>query len=680
MVIKDCADRLSAMRTLCVSAMILTALVVVEARDSRPTEEQQRMIKKRVDQLTRPFGPGKKKEAIEKLIEASRDESMAADERYVVLMTLISLAREAGDAEHWLEAVNAMLDGYDVERDEEMTTLLVEFLKSAKPGTPLQLIVDEALAQIEQAAEEDRFGDANVLLAAASDAVRRVPNEKLKATVTAARQTFAAREKEWKEFEAAKQKLMTDSGNAAANFTVGRWYAVRKQDWETALPFLEKGNDAEWKAAAALERTEPTRADEQANVGNAWYEIGEKATGTTRMALMVHAGEWYKRAEPSATSGLLKQHLADRLAEIAKLGAPLAAPAADAAALPVGGWVDLLPKVKQSDHAIVGTWKRLPEGGLVCDEFRHNSRVMAPVVVTGSFELQWTFTRRTGSEAVGLIWPVGDTACVLQLDAWNGTVSGLELVDGNHVRELVGTSSSVARSTPLVNGKPHTVHVKVTLLKDKATIEAILDDRAIINWQGKTSQLAMSGAHALPIANTIGLIAFDASVELRELKVKLVRGVRGAVPGRGFWLGDDWKNPLHEVAARPPREVIGKCLDWNNKKYLIVREKMSLPKAYRLAQQVKGRLLTISSEDEENMLLKHGENQVYWLSGWHPSGGEWRDERNRPLRYKVLPGPGQPNLLPWEWKAAFNTNSSERGWHDVPCDHSYCACIEWGEE
>jgi len=681
---KSYADWLSGpalIRTFTLATMILPGFVGLEARDSKPTEEQQRTIQKGVDELTRSFGPSQKKEAIQKLVDASHNESFSSDERYVVLRTLISFTRDAGDAEHWLDAVNALLANYDLDRDQEKSRLLVEFLKTARPGIPLQLIVDEALAQIELAADQDRFSDASALLAATGDVVRRASNEKLKASVMAARLKFASREKEWKEFEAAK--LRVESGNPGANFTVGRWYAVQKQDWQTALPFLERGNDAKWKAAATLELAAPTEAAEQVAIGNAWFEIGEKAAGTTKTMLMRHAGDWYERAEPHVTSPLLKQNLADRLGKIADLATvvPAQTTKGEALALPVGEWIDLLSKIKLSDHAIVGNWNRLPEGrGLVCDEFRYNSRVMAPAVVTGCFELQWRFIRRTGSEAVGLIWPVGNTACVLQLDAWKGTVSGLESVDEKLVRELVGTNASIARPTPLINGKSHAVHVKVNQFSEQASIEITLDDRQVINWQGKMSQLAMSGAHSLPIANTIGVIAFDASVELQELKVKLNKGVRAGVPGRGFWLGGDWRNGLHEVADRPSRDVAGKCLDWNGKKYLFVREPMSLPKAYHLALQVKGRLLTISSEDEERMLLAHGQNQVYWLAGWHPSGGEWRDERNLTLRYKSIPGPGQPNMWPWEWKAAFNTIPAERGWHDVPGNDNYCACIEWGKE
>jgi len=668
-------------------ALLLTTLagfVPTQAREHIPSQEQQQQIQMQVNDLIRPFGPAKKKEAIQKLVDVSRDESMASGERYVVLTTLIGLTRDVGDAEQWLETVNRLLDDYEIKRDAEKVRLLEEFLRSAKPGTSLQRIIEEAIEQVELTSEGDRFKAANALLSAASEAIRRAPNETLKATIVTARQGLAAREKEWNEFDAARQKLTSDPANAALNFTVGRWHAVQKRDWSTALPYLEQASDPKWHAAAILESTAPEGASEQAAIGNAWFEIGKNAPVATKTALWAHAQEWYQRAQPNATSTLQKQHLADQLMEIARWNAqaapPVAVPPGGAVALPLGEWADLLSRMKLPDHGIVGNWHHLPGGGIACEEFQYNSRVMAPAVVTGSFELQCKFVRRTGNEAVGFILPVGNSSCALQLDSWGGTISGLEQVDGKAVKELIGTNASVARPGSLINGKPYDLHVKILQLQDRASLEVFLDKRAIINWQGKTSQLALGGAHCLPIANSIGVIVFNARCEIQELQVKLARGVRGAAAGRGYWLANDWKNPLQEVAAHPSKDIAAKCIDWKGKKYLLSSEKMPLPKALLLAQQVKGRLLTISSEDEEEMLFSHGQNQVYWLAGWHPPKSEWRDERNRLLRHKVNPGPGQPNGVHWEWKAAFYTSPADRGLHDVPANEAYCVCIEWGEE
>ncbi|MBS0206913.1 MAG: hypothetical protein JSS49_28900 [Planctomycetes bacterium] len=676
--------RCPGLQVLGVMVIASSGLGLTEARDSKPTEEQQQTIQKGVDELTRPFGSTKKKEAIQKLVDASRNESFSSDERYVVLTTLISFTRDAGDGDHWLDAVNTLFDSYDLDRDQERPKLLVDFLKAAKPGSSLQPVIEAALVEIERAMSDDRFVDAGAMLAAVNDAVRRIPNDKLKAKVAASRQSFAVREKEWKEFEAASEKLRTDGSHAVSNFIVGRWHAVQKQDWQTALPFIEMGNDAKWKSAAALERTNPKAGMEQAAIGNAWYEIGDTATGAAKAALLFHAAEWYRRAEPNATSGLLKQQLADRLAEISKLNAPTAtpisAPAADAAALPVGEWVDLLPKINFAEHVLVGTWKQLPQGGIVCDAFRYNSRIMAPIVAIGSFELQWKVTRKNGKEAVGLIWPVGNAACIFQLDAYEGTISGLEKVDGKYINKLVGTPATVAKPVPLTNGQLYEVHVKVLQLQDKASIEVTLDHRPVINWQGNTSQLSLHKDHCLPIINAIGINSFDAGMEVQELKIRLLRGVRGGAAGRGYWLGKDWKNPLSEVADRPSRDIAAKCLEWQGKKYLFIREPISLYQAQCMAQQVKGRLLAISSEQEEKMLIENGRDQIYWLADWHSPGGGWRDERSRFLKTRSRLGPGQPNSFPWEWKAAFNTEAMYRGWHDVTGNDEFCACIEWGEE
>lgn len=100
-----------------------------------------------------------------------------------------------------------------------------------------------------------------------------------------------------------------------------------------------------------------------------------------------------------------------------------------------------------------------------------------------------------------------------------------------------------------------------------------------------------------------------------------------------------------------------------------------------MATQLKGRLLTISSPDEEKLLFEQGRGLDLWMAGWCPPDRKWRDERNRPLRYLGHWARFEPN----NWRGVQTqlriVTKDVTGWDDVETQWGGIhACIEWGEE
>jgi hypothetical protein len=141
-------------------------------------------------------------------------------------------------------------------------------------------------------------------------------------------------------------------------------------------------------------------------------------------------------------------------------------------------------------------------------------------------------------------------------------------------------------------------------------------------------------------------------------------------------------SPLSEVIDNPTPDVAKQCLTWNGRKYFISEKPLLLPDAQSLATRLKGRLLTISSAEEEEFILAQGRGLALWMAGWQPPEMNWRDERNRPLRFI---GTLQPRTLPIKPVATnltIFTAGDRRGWNALgPIGTNIChACIEWGEE
>jgi hypothetical protein len=177
----------------------------------------------------------------------------------------------------------------------------------------------------------------------------------------------------------------------------------------------------------------------------------------------------------------------------------------------------------------------------------------------------------------------------------------------------------------------------------------------------------------------IGVVAMNTTTAFSKIELRVLPG------GRAVQVGDDWKNSLYPCEDSPPNSILKDCLDWKGRKYLISEQAMELPAAQQLAGELKGRLVTISSADEEEMLLQAGQGRKLWLAGWCRKDRIWRDERNRPLKFfgkwGTRDGVQMPDNVGGQEDRLILNTANTFGWDDVPMTvGGYCACIEWGEE
>ena len=654
-----------------------------------PTADKQKQISKVLAEtysLAKLDNAARKQEAVKTLMDATRDASLAADERYVILVTVIPLAKDVADFTNWLEATTKLLDSYDVDARSEKVRLLTDYLASTKTVPALKPAVDEAILTADQAAEGNHFPDALAVLTAAQSAVRRVTGASgLQKSLADAREAIATRETAWKVFEEASTKLKTDPNDPDANSSAGRWYVLQQDDWNAGLPFLVKGNDSAWKAAAELETSKANDANGLVAAADAWWEIAEKQSGPIKTALLLHVGGLYERAQPNVTSALTKQLITKRLATIAPLksgGLQNAANGNQAASkknaegeIETGKWVELLDLVRLPDHVLLGNWKRKDEA-VICDP-SDDARFIIPVVVSGNYELKCEFTRRTGDDAVGLIIPIGSSTAYVILSGWRGKVHGLEVIDGRRAIDLPANIGATSKPGILINGQKQLLEIDVTQKGDKvATVVASLNGKRFANWTGRPAQLSTSAGASLPCPHAIGVNVFRSATDIHSVQLRVKRD------SKAYRLGEDWVNSLHPVADSPPREIADKCLTWNDRKYFISDKPMNFVAAQRLATALQGRLLMLSSAEEEKFILNEGRGLFFWMAGWRRTDDtQWRDERNRPLRYIGKWCRGQPQSGYRELHLWLCSNPKELGVHDAePWFGVAHACIEWGEE
>ena len=667
------------------------------AKATVPTAARQAEIRKLLDETFELFKANtaaKKQQAAQKLMELAGDSATAGDELYVVLATVRPLLREAGDFQTYLATVEQLVTSFQVDVEAERTKLVTDFMMTCKLPTALEPVLNEVVALVGRAVSENRYRAATELLDAADKQAKSIMAAKLSKSLTELRGIVRDREQAFVSQTVAQQALMGKPDDPKANFAVGLWLAVYESDWEQALPKLALGSDARWKAAAVAELKPQSEVEAQLTAGDAWWEVAQSATGEVKLAAQRRAHEWYKRHAPNVKSPLVKARVTKRIEELAasleaaslrdiaplslsKPAANVVSNETNATALPAGAWVDLLELVKLPEHALIGKWKRV-EGALVCEP-SVDARVLAPVAIRGSYELSVEFTRKSGEDSVMVLIPIGANTCSVVLSGWNGKLHGLMLIDGHDCLLYPPSTKAAFRPGHLANNRRYQLQVEVIQDDEKVAVVATLDDQRIVEWNGNVSQLSGSAAHVLPYPQAVGLLGLNVPVEFHKCALRLKSD------GSGYQLGDDWKNPLTPVAVGPSKEIASKCLTWKGRKYFISDKPMTISEAQQLATQLKGRLLTVSSEEEESFLFEQGRGLSFWMSGWRRTDSQdWRDERNRPLRFQGKWTPGQPQRADRELHLGLHTSDipgrNGRGWHDYTFLHTGHACIEWGEE
>ena len=359
------------------------------------------------------------------------------------------------------------------------------------------------------------------------------------------------------------------------------------------------------------------------------------------------------------------------------------------AKLAVEDFIDLLPLVKLPNHSVVGKWNRDTDESISCEAMPF-SRIIIPVITQGSYQLQCEFTRKSGEECFAVILPVGKRQCTLALGAAAGKVHGIGMVKG--VKSDSASERTGAATTPgeLENDIAYRCDVEVTITGPKARIKAKLNEAQIIDWSGLDIDLSLEAEHALPNPLCFGLMANDSAMMIHSAQLRVVKD------NIAYSLGEDWDNPLITVAGSPPASVAKKCLSWNGFKYFISEKSMTYPEAQQLALQLKGRMLTLTSTEEQAFLIEAAKKKALWTSAWHnPQQDSWRDDRNRPLTFFGTWGRRQPSRDNQECFIALTTAPNRNGWEDVAPAASIkeaagseemmrfssqlFACVKWGK-
>ena len=110
-----------------------------------------------------------------------------------------------------------------------------------------------------------------------------------------------------------------------ANLAVGGYKCFIKGDWDGGLPMLAHGSDQTLKTLAAKELSGAVSSDEQAKLGDGWWDMAAETQDEAKGQFQARAAFWYRKALPGL-SGMSKDKVQQRLEHISGSKTELASP------------------------------------------------------------------------------------------------------------------------------------------------------------------------------------------------------------------------------------------------------------------------------------------------------------------------------------------------------------------
>ncbi|MBI1344833.1 hypothetical protein GC163_00940 [bacterium] len=141
-----------------------------------------------------------------------------------------------------------------------------------------------------------------------------------------------------------------------------------------------------------------------------------------------------------------------------------------------------------------------------------------PAIIHGDYDLDVEWTRKTGAEAVGIAFPVGEKTPIVDFGSHSARYAAIHAIDG------AGVVNSPASKTPSVikNGKRYHVQIRVRRNGDTASINIDFDGMVdYLTWSGPVN--ALSGSVSMP--GHPWLYAWDSETTFHKLNLRMLNGI-----------------------------------------------------------------------------------------------------------------------------------------------------------
>ena len=234
---------------------------------------------------------------------AGRVQAGSADQ-YVLLKISRDVAAATGDAATALQAVERLLEQFDEPAAEWIGDTLLTAALEATTSAQHKAVAEATLSIAGKLSDADQYETALRLYEAARSSAQRAKLFPLAKELTAQIEETKRQQLLSEDYRKALSVLENKPTDPAANLAAGQHLCFVKGNWERGVPMLALGSDAALKAVAIKDLRGANSADEQAAIGDGWWDVAETKQGGERDTLRLRAGFWYRQAESKLAGGL----------------------------------------------------------------------------------------------------------------------------------------------------------------------------------------------------------------------------------------------------------------------------------------------------------------------------------------------------------------------------------------
>lgn len=292
-----------------------------------PNESQQHKAEAKIreiygDDLMKAKTAEKKAALALEFLKHGEDKSNDFVMQFAFLRMARDMAENACESKRTVGAVDVIAEKFDLGKDPAGLQMKIESLTKLYDANRTKPVMAEKTAEFFVVVKDlmETAADANDY-----DAAQRICRLGIRAAATTrdpVLNEFKTRQAELKRagdqytaVHRAIEALAKKPEDPAANYTVGRWQCLTKDQWPKGLPLLAKGDNAAWAKAAKQELSAPSKPLEQVSLADVWCKLAEKEPSASKIAMQQHAIEWYEKAMPNL-KGIDKTQAEKRLKAI----------------------------------------------------------------------------------------------------------------------------------------------------------------------------------------------------------------------------------------------------------------------------------------------------------------------------------------------------------------------------
>lgn len=188
-----------------------------------------------------------------------------------------------------------------------------------------------------------------------------------------------------------------------------------------------------------------------------------------------------------------------------------------------GKTIDLLATLDPKLDAVRGIWWR--NGRSLQMNGETYARVQVPVTPPRNYTLRMRATRLAGDDMLGIGIVVGGKQALVAIDGYEGTKTGLALIDGrtNEANETTHDGALLPKDAP--------VELVVQVRADSAKLTA--NGQTIFDWQGDPARLSLQDRYVIPEESRLLIATWNTIFEISEFTLTDDGdGSSGAAPSR----------------------------------------------------------------------------------------------------------------------------------------------------